>query len=282
MKKVLVTGHKGFIGSNLITALSRRGITTWGAEKNDPFPSSSLIKEMDAVIHLGANSSTTETDLDKILDENYSFSKDLFSICKLMKVPFQYASSASVYGDDADNPDEYDFYRPKNPYGLSKYLFDLWIQKEGGAYQGFRYFNCYGRNEEHKGDQASPISKFRLQAHKGEIKIFKNSENYLRDFVCVEDVCRVHIRFLKKPDVTGVFNVGTGKPISFRQIAEWTAKRYSAKISEIDMPESLSSHYQSFTKANLTRLLSVFPDYDPITPELFINKYYDSIFPQKV
>ena len=98
--------------------------------------------------------------------------------------------------------------------------------------QGYRYFNVYGNNEESKGDQASPVTKFANQAKTGKIKLFENSDQYLRDFVCVDDVCEVHSKMMNK-DVSGIFNVGTGAPISFQKVSELVAKKYKAEIEII-------------------------------------------------
>jgi ADP-L-glycero-D-manno-heptose 6-epimerase len=108
----------------------------------------------------------------------------------------------------------------------------------------------YGAHEDHKGNQASPVSKFIQQAKQtGVIKLFENSENYLRDFVCVDDVCDIHEQMLTK-DVSGIFNVGTGIPVSFADVAEMIAKKYNARIELIPMPAQLKSQYQSYTCAD--------------------------------
>ena len=193
MKRVLVTGSEGFIGKNLCSYLSKRDIEVEGYDiKNggDLPP----LNGIDAVIHLGANSSTTETDLKKILKENFIFSGTLYQLCAAMDVKFQYASSASVYGL-AETFEEDQFCTPLSPYAYSKYMFDNWLLNEDHPYQGFRYFNVYGPHEEDKGEQASPITKFIKQVREdGEIKVFRTKAS--RDFVNVEDVCEVHYRML--------------------------------------------------------------------------------------
>lgn len=261
VKKILLTGHKGFIGQNMVRFFSQRGVEVYGLEKEDPFPSIKKFQEVDAVIHLGATSSTTETDLAAIINNNLLFSQKVYAYCSAANIPFQYASSASVYGN-SHSTHEYDFYRPLNQYGTSKYAFDLWINSIGGQYQGFRYFNVYGPHEEHKGNQASPVSKFTWQAQKdGEIKLFKKSEFYIRDFVSVADVCEAHWQFLQKPEINGIFNVGTGNPVSFQFVAETIANKFSADIKYIDMPEELKNSYQEWTCADLSLFETICPSF---------------------
>lgn len=254
--KVLVTGHKGFIGKNLVKYIQEH--TDWevsGWEWGDSeYPT---VGGNDWIIHLGAISSTTETDVDKVLKQNYEFSQWLFSACRINYCNLQYSSSASIYGLNTSFK-ETDPSNPQTPYAWSKYLFDRWVLKQEPAYncavQGFRYFNVYGNNEDHKGDQASPVTKFKLQSKTGSIKLFRNSENYLRDFVAVEDVCRVHVAFINKVKTSGIWNLGTGKPVSFDNVARMIASKTNAKISLIDMPDALKKGYQSYTCAELTKL----------------------------
>jgi ADP-L-glycero-D-manno-heptose 6-epimerase len=122
--------------------------------------------------------------------------------------------------------------------------------------QGFRYFNVYGPGEEHKGEQASPYTKFTRQAKENNvITLFEDSENYKRDFVCVEDVCRVHEKMFDSA-ATGIFNVGTGTATSFETVASAIANKHGAAIHRIPMPDNLKSQYQKYTCADLTKLNS--------------------------
>ena len=253
MKRVLVTGSEGFIGKNLCPYLEKRGIEVvpYDIKFGGDLPP---LNGIDAVIHLGANSSTTETDLKKILNENFIFSGTLYQLCANMDIKFQYSSSGSVYGA-AETFEEDQFCVPLNPYAYSKYMFDNWLLNEHHPYQGFRYFNVYGPHEEHKGDQASPITKFIKQIQEdGEIKVFRGKAS--RDFVHVEDVCEVHYRMLHH-DNSGIFNVGTGNSIPFKAIADKMAENSGAKVKQIAMPEKLKGQYQKFTQADITKLTSV-------------------------
>ena len=163
MKQILITGSEGFIGKRLADFLESKGylINRFDLVNNGPdFPK---ISHCDVVIHLGANSSTTEKNLKKILKQNFEFSKKLFELCASKGIKFQYASSASVYGN-SETFNETDFCKHLSPYALSKYMFDCWLLNQTYAYQGFRYFNVYGLGENKKGEQASPVYKFIKQA----------------------------------------------------------------------------------------------------------------------
>jgi len=254
--RILVTGYKGFIGQNLVNHLIKKGHTVEGYDFIQsvlPDPS-----DFDTVIHLGAISSTTETDVEKILDQNYEFSMRMLTMCDHKGVNFQYSSSASVYGPGNDFSENAKCL-PKSPYAWSKYLFDRFVTLAGPKnfnclVQGFRYFNVYGDFEEHKGDQASPVSKFSKQAKENkEITLFENSDQYKRDFIWVGDVCDVHEKFLTI-DQSGIFNVGTGTTTSFQEVGELVAEKYGAKIKYIPMPTNLKGQYQEYTCADLTQL----------------------------
>lgn len=255
--KVLVTGHKGFIGQHALERLTELNIPAVGFEWNDAYPD---FKNVTHVMHFGAISSTTETDIEKIMRQNYDFSLKLLCDCEYRNIHFQWSSSASIYGL-GDNFSEDASPDPRTPYAMSKYLFERFISKQkniGIPIQTFRYFNVYGdKGEDHKGDQASPYHKFRTQAHNtGIIKIFEGSENYLRDFIHVDEVLDIQFEFLKLND-SGTWNIGTGKPKSFLTVAQEISKQVGAKIEEIPMPENLKNSYQKYTCANMKKLNSV-------------------------
>ena len=246
--KILLTGHRGFIGSHMFRALEEHGhdvsVYDWG----DILPS---VMEQDWVIHMGAISSTTERDIEKVMAQNYDFTTQLYEACHTFGINFQYASSASIYGlvstfrEDAE-PD------PRTPYAWSKYLTERHIQRHpmGARAQMFRYFNVYGpEGEEHKGSQASPYAQFKRQAETtGEIRVFEGSEGFLRDFVPVSQVVETHLKFLDVKE-SGVWNVGTGQPRSFMSVA----KEFNVPISTIPMPDILKDSYQKYTCADMTK-----------------------------
>ena len=253
--KILITGHQGFIGQNLTQYLSLHhelSFYDWG---ND-LPS---IAQHDWVIHLGAITSTTDREVERIMTQNYDFSHEILKQCIKHGVNLQYSSSASVYGlrreFREDSPVD-----PRSPYAWSKYLFDrdvtqlLSKEKVNIQIQGFRYFNVYGPYEAHKGDQASPFHKFRHQADTtGVIRLFYGSHHYHRDFVPVERVCEIHERFLNIPE-SGIWNLGTGQTRSFQNVAEEIVRDTGAEIQYVDMPDIIRAQYQIYTCADITKL----------------------------
>ena len=271
--RVLVTGYKGFIGQNLVQYIYDN--TDWSVDLyewgDSNMPS---IMEQDWVIHLGAISSTTERDLDKVMSQNVDFTRQIFNACKTYGVNLQYSSSASLYGMGSDFR-ETAMLDPRTPYAWSKYLCEYYHRQHqgGNIVQGFRYFNVYGNYEEHKGNQGSPVSQFSRQAEDGKIKLFHNSDNYLRDFVAVEDVCRVHVEYIKRVKTSGIWNVGTGKATSFQNVADLVSRKYDAPIEYVDMPEILKSSYQTYTCADTSKLEDSIGTQRWITLEEWLDKY---------
>jgi ADP-L-glycero-D-manno-heptose 6-epimerase len=250
---ILLTGYKGFIASHMLTALEAAGHNVSTFEWGEMLPS---VMEQDWVIHMGAISSTTERDVDKVLKQNYDFTRQLYNACKTYGVNFQFASSASVYGLGSNFKEDAPV-DPCTPYAFSKYLAERYIRDHpmGATTQIFRYFNVYGpEGEEHKGDQASPYHKFTQQAKiHGRIKLFDNSKNYHRDFIHVSEIVNTHLKFLDIP-ASGLWNLGTGKTKSFYDVAIEIANKYPSVIEHISMPAELESSYQKYTCADRTEL----------------------------
>jgi len=247
--KILLTDHRGFIGSHMLQALEERGHHVSVYEWGDALPS---IMEQNWVIHMGAISSTTERDIEKVMQQNVDFTIQLYEACHTFGVNFQYSSSASLYGlvstfrEDAELD-------PRTPYAWSKYLTERHIRRHpmGATTQIFRYFNVYGPDgEAHKGGQASPYAQFKRQAEENKkIRVFEGSENYLRDFVPVSTIVDTQLKFLDIKE-SGVWNIGTGNPRSFLDVA----KEFDVPIETIPMPEILKDSYQKYTCADLTKL----------------------------
>lgn len=250
--RILLTGHKGFIGSHMLKALTGHDVRTYDWGEDTELLST---HDRDVCIHIGGISSTTERDVDKIMRQNYDFSCRLLDRCMNTGTHFQYSSSASVYGLNQefreDSPVD-----PRTPYAWSKYMFERYATKrqefgDHNSYriQGFRYFNVYGNGEAHKGGQASPYYQFEKQAREtGRIRVFEGSQEYRRDFVSVEQIVQTHLAFLNVKQ-SGVFNVGTGQNRSFYEIAV----QFGVPIEEIPMPKHLKSSYQTNTCADMTR-----------------------------
>ena len=253
--KILITGYQGFIGSNVASYLKAKGHDVegfpWELHK---YPD---VQRYDRIIHLGAISSTTERDVEKIMQHNFEYTMKLIEICDMMGTSLQYASSASVYGEQTHFREDLEL-DPRSPYAWTKYLIDRFITQHLDDFritiQGFRYFNVYGHGEEHKGDMMSPVSKFTKQAKDtGVIKVFENSDKFKRDFISVEDVAVMHEKMLDV-DKSGIWNIGMGVATSFLQVAQVVANKYGAKIEEIPMPENIKAQYQKYTCADTDKL----------------------------
>jgi len=299
-KLILVTGAAGFIGSNIVARLTednvydiaacdRLGDAASGKWRNlakhpisDFVPPEAMfdwldhnLADLEAVIHMGAISSTMEPDADKIIHTNFTLSRDLFRWCAQNKRRLIYASSAATYGDGDlgfDGKDDLDSLlrlRPLNAYGWSKALFDIFAAREaakGAAppqWVGLKFFNVYGPNEDHKDGMKSVVAKIWPQAGQGEtVRLFKSHrEGYedggqLRDFVYVRDVADVIAWLVASPGVNGVYNLGSGLARSFKNLAEATfrAAGFEPKIEYYDMPDGLRGQYQYFTEADMSRL----------------------------
>lgn len=295
----VITGGAGFIGSNVVAALEARGagplvIVDWLDDADkwrniakrtlhdivDPDDIHAFLKDnvraVKGVVHMGAISATTETDVDLIVETNFRLSRDLWVTCAENGIPYIYASSAATYGDGTEGFDDdmsadgLNKLRPLNPYGWSKLLFDKWVAAELAAdrarpnqWAGLRFFNVYGANEYHKGRMQSVVSQIQPLAAKGEAcRLFQSHHpdyedgGQLRDFVCVDDCVDVICWLLDTPDVSGLFNLGTGKARSFADLARavYAAMGQDFKVDFVPTPEDIREKYQYFTEANMTRL----------------------------
>ena len=244
--RILVTGYKGFIGQNMIKALNDHTLSLYEWEEPDY-----NLEDIDLVIHLGAISDTRCKDWEALKRQNIDFTIKLINECQDLKIQLQIASSASVYGINNTTFVETDSVEPANLYAKSKSIIEEYFQSitPVSPIQMFRYFNVYGPHEDHKGDQASPFHKFKLQSLKGCIYLFEGSDQFKRDFVHVENVIEIHKAFFNKR-VSGIWNVGSGIARTFLSVAE----EIGGPIEFIPMPDDLKPNYQSFTQANLDKL----------------------------
>lgn len=263
----VVTGAAGFIGSNLVKALNRRGITDIIAvddlTQGDKFANLADCEIADylerddflghvgdgafdgvlaAVLHQGACSDTTERDGRYMMRNNYGYSKSLLDHCVVEEVPFIYASSAAVYGAGTEFREARECEAPLNVYGYSKFLFDQIVRRRRDELTaqvvGLRYFNVYGERESHKGRMASVAFHFFNQYRAaGHVKLFEGSGGYgngeqRRDFISVEDAVRINLYFLDHPEKSGIFNAGTGAAQSFNDVAVATVNACRAAGGE--------------------------------------------------
>jgi ADP-L-glycero-D-manno-heptose 6-epimerase len=258
---IILTGSKGFIGKNFISSLQEPVIEV---EKDDAFGFLSTFTEWDQVsliLHQGAISSTVETNIREIYNSNIEFTLQLFEKAIEYQIPVKYASSASVYGNTQGE------INPLNYYALSKLTIDYWVLDNLDHFSnihGYRYYNVYGSGEGHKGDQASPISKFTKQIQEtGKLKLFEGSDQFLRDFVCVNDIVNV---VLNHSGSSGIYDLGTAHPISFQEVAELVIKKEGGEIEYIPFPEHLQGKYQTYTCADMNWI-----DYDFMTVKDYLK-----------
>ena len=309
---LIVTGGAGFIGSNIVHALNARGredilivddltdgtkfANIADARLYDYLDKNEFLDRIksgddfggrvEAVIHQGACSTTTEWDGRYMLETNYNYSKILFHYCLERRIPFLYASSAATYGAGQVFREEPQFDRPLNVYGYSKSLFDQYVRRllpqVESQVAGFRYFNVYGPREQHKGSMASVAFHLRNQLLKdGRVQLFKGCDGYgdgeqLRDFIYVGDVVDVNLWFLDHPQVSGCYNVGTGRSQTFNNVAQAVLKAQGhGELHYIPFPEHLKGCYQSFTEADLTRLRDAGFDGTFLTVEEGVARYME-------
>ena len=253
--RILVTGHEGFIGKNMLAWLNQED--GWHIDGYEWHPTERPdVSGYDWVIHLGAIADMTCTDVEAVLRQNLEFSQWLFTECNHHGVNLQYASSSSVYGDNKDFTETASCY-PQTPYAWSKYLFDRWWPQQDVKIMvhGFRYFNVYGKYMHLRGRRANAIVKWREQARKeGKITVWENAENVKRDWTWVGDVCRLHIDFIKTVKGSGIWNCGAGLAHSFLDIAEEIAEQEGVAIEFEPVPAKELTRFRHATRANLTHL----------------------------
>ena len=245
---IILTGSKGFIGQNFLKKLKGKEVIEVEKDNCQDFCKNfTEWSKVKLIIHQGAISSTTCTDIELLINTNVAFTEWLFKQAIKYKIPVKYASSASVYGNMMTG-----VINPLNYYAISKVIIDYWVQDhmdEFSLVQGFRYFNVYGQGEDHKGDQASPVQKFTQQIKEtGKLKLFKGSDKFKRDFICVDDIVDI---VLNNNKPSGIYDLGTGNPTSFQKVAELIATKYNGEIEYVPFPDHLNGKYQSYTCAHM-------------------------------
>jgi len=291
---IIVTGAAGFIGSAFVAKLNAEGVSDILAvdaadapgrvnnlankrihgfqDKSDfiaDVEADNLPQGVTAIVHMGACSATTERNIEYLRVNNVEYTKTLARYCVERQIRFIYASSAATYGDGAhgysDDESAIDAFKPLNPYGDSKQLFDLWARDNGFLEKivGLKFFNVYGPNEYYKGDMASIAWKaFNTIRATGSFSLFKSYHpkykdgEQMRDFVYVKDCCDVMWWLVRNPSVNGLYNVGSGRARSWNDLltAVFQAMNAPRNIQYIEMPDSLKNQYQYFTEAPMTKL----------------------------
>lgn len=289
-KKIIVTGGAGFIGSAIVWRLNELGHDDIiivdrrddpAKEKNvAPLKFANFVvaddfiarlddfRVADAIIHMGADSSTTASDRDWMMSNNYQYTLDLAEFAVANNIRFIYASSAATYGDGsagmADGTNDLDRLKPLNLYGESKHLFDQYAAKNGmfDNLVGLKYFNVFGPNENHKGDMRSLVNKAYDQIQEtGKLQLFKSAHpdyadgEFGRDFIYVKDAVDMTLHFLDN-DTGGLFNVGSGRANTWNALADaiFKALGRETNVEYIEMPEVLRDKYQYHTQADITRI----------------------------
>ena len=315
---LLVTGGAGFIGSNVVASLNEAGRTdiavndslgSGGKWRNlgsrqlaDFVPPGDLARwldgrKLDAIVHLGAISSTTATDGDALIETNFRLSLRLLDWCASTRTPFIYASSAATYGDggggfsDESSVAALKRLKPMNLYGWSKHLFDLAVIERAARkerlppqWAGLKFFNVFGPNEYHKGEMMSLLAKRFDEARAGKpVRLFKSYRagvadgEQKRDFIYVDDAVAVVRWLIDTPTVSGIFNVGTGKARSFRDLIAgmFAALGREPAIEYIEMPDSIRGTYQYFTQAETENLRRAGYNADFLELEEAVRRYVD-------
>ena len=308
----IVTGGAGFIGSNLVRRLidetgddvvvvddltdGRKFDNIADLPIADYVDKEEFLGNLDSLVssgvhsvfHQGACSTTTEWDGRYMMQNNFEYSKKLLHHCVARGIAFIYASSAAVYGSSTKFTEDPVNEAPLNVYGYSKLQFDRYVRRLAPEPQaqvvGLRYFNVYGPGEQHKGPMASVAFHFNRQLlADGEIRLFEGSDGFAdgeqrRDFVYVDDVCAVNLWFLRHSDVSGVFNVGTGRSQTFNDVAKAVIDWHGhGRVRYVPFPEQLTGAYQSFTEADLSLLRKVGCDLGFRDAQTGVRAYLDRL-----
>ena len=318
---IVVTGGAGFIGSAIVWRLNQldenkiiivdelgeadkwKNLVSLSFEDfvhKDEFISSVLADDVpfkiETIIHMGANSSTTEKDADHLLFNNYEYTKELAKYSVKNDIRFIYASSAATYGNGSlgfdDDESKLEALRPLNMYGYSKQLFDLWAKRNGllNKIVGLKFFNVFGPNEYHKGDMRSVVHKaFEQIRDAGKVRLFKSLNSkfkdgeQMRDFIYIIDAVDMTLFFLDRKDKNGIYNVGSGKARTWNDLVAALFKSMGEplNIEYINLPKHLKDKYQYFTEARLEKIKNAGYNKTITLLENGVNEYVDYLQGEK-
>ena len=318
---IVVTGGAGFIGSAIVWRLNQldenkiiivdelgeadkwKNIVSLSFEDfvhKDEFISSVLADDVpfkiETIIHMGANSSTTEKDADHLLFNNYEYTKELAKYSVKNDIRFIYASSAATYGNGSlgfdDDESKLEALRPLNMYGYSKQLFDLWAKRNGLLTKivGLKFFNVFGPNEYHKGEMRSVVHKaFEQIRDAGKVRLFKSLNSkfkdgeQMRDFIYIIDAVDMTLFFLDRKDKNGIYNVGSGKARTWNDLVAALFKSMGEplNIEYINLPEHLKDKYQYFTEARLEKIKNAGYNKTITLLEKGVNEYVEYLQGEK-
>lgn len=279
---IIVTGDRGFIGSELKQYLVDHGHNVHSMDWDDRGRTWTATEPIEWIFHMGAISETIANNWDDLVKKNIQDTQDWIAFARVHGCGITYASTASVYGPWVNSP-EYGPLQPQHYYGVSKLTIDNWCatQNFGVPVQGMRFFNVYGRNEGHK-QQPSPIRRYIEQAITQRRLTVWSQEGRLgsRDFISVDD-CITAMMKLKQAGASGVYNIGTGIQLTFEDIARSIQRKVgveNAQIMVTPMPDQVVKNYQWESLANLNKLKTVIPDWNPQTVDEWLDKNFDNLY----
>lgn len=279
---VIITGDRGLIGSELKARLQAQGVRVHSLDWSDRGKTYTLDEPLEWIFHMGAISETIASDWQELVRKNIEDTQNWIRFAQENNCGITYASSASLYGPWSNSP-EWGPVQPQHMYGVSKLAVDNWCatQEFTVPVQGVRFFNVYGRNEGHK-VQPSPIRRYIVQAiQQRELTVYQHEGKLgSRDFISIDDCINAMLR-LKDAGVSGVYNVGTGYQLTFKDIAESVQKRFgiqNVKVLIVPMPEHMVKTYQWESRANLNKLKAAIGDWNPQTVDQWLEENFETLY----
>jgi ADP-L-glycero-D-manno-heptose 6-epimerase len=279
---VIITGDRGLIGSELKARLLSQGVQVHSLDWNDRGKTYTLDEPIEWIFHMGAISETIASDWQELVRKNIEDTQNWIRFAQDNNCGITYASSASLYGPWSNSP-EWGPVQPMHMYGVSKLAVDNWCATQNFTVpvQGMRFFNVYGRNEGHK-VQPSPIRRYIVQAIQERRLTVYQHEGKLgsRDFISIDDCINAMLR-LKDAQVSGVYNIGTGYQLTFKDIAESIQKRFgveNVQVMVVPMPEHMVKTYQWESQANLNKLQAAIGEWKPLSVDQWLEENFETLY----